>query len=115
MKATRDSFLAYARAREKNIISLIRQLVECESPSDDSAALDRFVSLMSPKSATPRGRGVIRCPRINLSSVASIFMSRRDLAPTAWRVGVPGHPRLDVVFEKKTWMAGTRSAMTMID
>jgi glutamate carboxypeptidase len=42
-----DPFLAYARAREKNIVALIRQLVECESPSDDPAALDRFVALMS--------------------------------------------------------------------
>jgi glutamate carboxypeptidase len=41
-----DPFLGYARANQKNIIDLIRQLVECESPSDDSAALDRFVSLM---------------------------------------------------------------------
>jgi glutamate carboxypeptidase len=41
-----DSLLAYARAKQKNIIALIRQLVECESPSDDSRALTRFVSLM---------------------------------------------------------------------
>ena len=30
-----------------DIIALIRQMAECESPSDDPAALDRFVSLMS--------------------------------------------------------------------
>ena len=42
-----DPFLAYARAKQKDIIALIRLLVECESPSDDSAAIDRFVSLMS--------------------------------------------------------------------
>ena len=41
-----DSLLAYARAKQKSIIDLIRLLVECESPSDDSVALDRFVSLM---------------------------------------------------------------------
>ena len=29
-----DPFLAYARAKQKEIIALIRQLVECESPSD---------------------------------------------------------------------------------
>src|SRR6266702_2135722 len=41
-----DPLLAYARAKQKNIIALIRQLVECESPSDDGEALDRFISLM---------------------------------------------------------------------
>ena len=41
-----DPFLAYARAKQKNIIELIRLLVECESPSDDASALDRFVDLM---------------------------------------------------------------------
>ena len=42
-----DPLLAYARAKQNDIIALIRLLVECESPSDDRAALDRFVSLMS--------------------------------------------------------------------
>jgi glutamate carboxypeptidase len=41
-----DSLLAYARAKQKNIIALIEQLVKCESPSDNRDALDRFVSLM---------------------------------------------------------------------
>ena len=41
-----DTFLAYARAKQKSIIDLIRLLVECESPSDDASALDRFVDLM---------------------------------------------------------------------
>jgi glutamate carboxypeptidase len=42
-----DPFLAYAQSRQENIVALIRQLVECESPSDSPDALDRFVSLMS--------------------------------------------------------------------
>ena len=42
-----DPFLAYARAKQKDIIGLIRLLVECESPSGDTVALDRFVSLIS--------------------------------------------------------------------
>lgn len=42
-----DPILDYARAHQPNIIALIRQMVECESPSDDRAALDTFVSLMS--------------------------------------------------------------------
>lgn len=42
-----DSFLAHAQANQRKIVDLIRELVECESPSDDRAALDRFVSLIS--------------------------------------------------------------------
>lgn len=42
-----DSLLRFARSEQKHIIALIRQLVECESPSDDAVALDRFVALMS--------------------------------------------------------------------
>jgi glutamate carboxypeptidase len=42
-----DVFLDFAQTKQKNIISLIRQMVECESPSDSPAALDQFVSLMS--------------------------------------------------------------------
>ncbi len=42
-----DALLRYAREKQPDIVALIRLLVECESPSDDAAALDRFVSLMS--------------------------------------------------------------------
>lgn len=42
-----DAFLAYAQSKQNSIVALIRQLVECESPSDSPEALDRFVSLMS--------------------------------------------------------------------
>lgn len=42
-----DSILSEARARQKQIIALIRELVECESPSDDPAAVNRFVDLLA--------------------------------------------------------------------
>ena len=29
-----DSFLRYAREKQKDIITLIREFIECESPSD---------------------------------------------------------------------------------
>jgi glutamate carboxypeptidase len=41
-----DSLLVAARARQKEIVALIRELVECESPSDDPAAVNRFVDLL---------------------------------------------------------------------
>lgn len=42
-----DSILFEARSRQKQIIALIRELVECESPSDDPAAVNRFVDLLA--------------------------------------------------------------------
>jgi glutamate carboxypeptidase len=42
-----DPILSHARARQQEIIALIRRMVECESPSDDARAVDRFVDLLA--------------------------------------------------------------------
>ena len=42
-----DPILSYIQARQPEIIALIRQFVECESPSDDPAAVNRFVELVA--------------------------------------------------------------------
>jgi len=42
-----DPFLRYARQRQKDIIALIREFVECESPSDHPPSVNRFVELMA--------------------------------------------------------------------
>ena len=42
-----DSFLRYAREKQKDIVALIRELVECESPSDHPASVNRFVDLLA--------------------------------------------------------------------
>jgi glutamate carboxypeptidase len=42
-----DRILAYLRAKQPKIVALTRQLVECESPSDDAVAVGRFVELVS--------------------------------------------------------------------
>jgi len=42
-----DPILAYLAARERPIAALIRQFVECESPSDNPAAVNRFLELVS--------------------------------------------------------------------
>jgi glutamate carboxypeptidase len=41
-----DPILTEARSRQKQIVALIREMVECESPSDDPAAVNRFVDLL---------------------------------------------------------------------
>ena len=40
------SFLRYAIEKQAEIISLIREMVECESPSDSAPHVDRFVDLV---------------------------------------------------------------------
>jgi glutamate carboxypeptidase len=42
-----DSILSYVQGRQPEIIALIRQFVECESPSDDAAAVQRFNDLVA--------------------------------------------------------------------
>src|ERR1035437_5428959 len=42
-----DSILSYARARQAEMVAQIRQFVECESPSDNPSAVNRFVELVS--------------------------------------------------------------------
>ena len=46
-----DPVLAYTQSHLSEIIDLIRELVECESPSDDPAAVNRFVELFAAKVA----------------------------------------------------------------
>jgi glutamate carboxypeptidase len=56
-----DSILSFTRAHESEMTAMLRRFVECESPSDDRAAVDRFVDLASDtlapfaKIKTPRG------------------------------------------------------------
>jgi len=42
-----DPILRYARQKQKNIIALIREFVECESPSDHPPSVNRFVDLLA--------------------------------------------------------------------
>ena len=42
-----DSYLRYARKNQKDIVALIREFVECESPSDSPSNVNRFVDLLS--------------------------------------------------------------------
>jgi len=42
-----DVLLRYARQKEGEIVTLIREFVECESPSDNPASINRFTDLMA--------------------------------------------------------------------
>jgi glutamate carboxypeptidase len=42
-----DRILAHIQGQQAEIVGLIRRMVECESPSDDARAVDRFVDLVA--------------------------------------------------------------------
>lgn len=42
-----DAFLSYVRDQQPELIALLQRLVECESPSDDPVAVNRFVDLVA--------------------------------------------------------------------
>src|SRR5882724_6183429 len=44
-----DQLLRYAKHKQKDMIALIRELVECESPSDSPEAIRRFTDLFASK------------------------------------------------------------------
>jgi len=46
-----DPILAHVRRRQPDIIAFIQELVECESPSDDAAAINRLVDLIAARLA----------------------------------------------------------------
>jgi glutamate carboxypeptidase len=46
-----DTCLGFARSKQREIVALIRELVECESPSDDARAVNRFVELIAARVA----------------------------------------------------------------
>jgi glutamate carboxypeptidase len=50
-----DQILAWARDKQNEFIAFLRELVECESPSDDAAAVGRLVELLQSR-LTPLGR-----------------------------------------------------------
>src|SRR5579871_4191906 len=42
-----DRFLRYARQKQRDIVALTREFVECESPSDHPPSVNRFVDLIT--------------------------------------------------------------------
>ena len=41
-----DPVLAWAQRKQSDVVAFLREMVDCESPSDDPAAVSRFVDLM---------------------------------------------------------------------
>ena len=91
-----DSILSLVRAREPEMIATIRRFVECESPSDDAAALGRFLDLVS-DTVSP----FARVRRVGMHLVCEMQLPGRK---KSGRILVLGHS--DTV-----WPAGTLRAM----
>jgi glutamate carboxypeptidase len=91
-----DSLLSFVRARESEMIARIRQFVECESPSDDPAAIRRFTELVS-DTVSP----IAHVRRIGTHLVCEMRLPGRK---KTGRILVLGHS--DTV-----WPLGTLSAM----
>ncbi|HWC96033.1 MAG TPA: M20 family metallopeptidase [Candidatus Sulfopaludibacter sp.] len=60
-----NSILSYVQGRQSEIVELIRRFVECESPSDDAAAIQRFTELVAdtvaPYAKVKRTAGQLVC------------------------------------------------------
>jgi hypothetical protein len=55
-----DPVLGWMRLKQKEITAFLRELVECESPSDDAAAVNRMGELFA-----ERVTGLAKVKRIN--------------------------------------------------
>lgn len=55
-----DPILAHVRSKQNELIAFLRQLVECESPSEDAAAIDRFADLFADSVS-----GLARCRTVS--------------------------------------------------
>jgi len=91
-----DPILRYAQSKQSAAIALIRQFVECESPSDDAAAVNRFASLLAesvkdiakvrPHFAASRGRN-LRCEFLLPGAVKKGQILALGHSDTVWPLG----------------------------
>ncbi|MBL8209239.1 MAG: M20 family metallopeptidase [Bryobacterales bacterium] len=96
-----DPILNYVASRERDLIALLREMVECESPSDDPAAINRFVDLMAAK---VQGKAEVRTfPGGKYGKHAQLIF-----APTVKR---PGKQLLALGHSDTVWPMGTLKTM----
>jgi glutamate carboxypeptidase len=55
-----DPLLSWMRLKQKELIAFLREMVECESPSDDASAVDRMGELFADRVA-----GIAKVKRLN--------------------------------------------------
>lgn len=97
------ALLAGARRQQKALIRLTRELVECESPSDEKAAVDRCVALAAERFTSSGGRVKVH-PQKRFGNLLEARFGPRRWGGDAGRVLLLGH--LDTV-----WPLGTLKTM----
>jgi len=94
-----DELLSYARAHRPQIIELIREMVECESPSRDAAAVARMADLVASKA-----EGEAKVRRLRGGHLRCEFRLPGKRTRASRQILVLGH--LDTV-----WPLGTLASM----
>ena len=70
-------FLAFARSKQSELIALIRELVECESPSDHPPSVNRFVDLLATKlDGRPRCGPSRAAASAGICALSSLYRAR---------------------------------------
>jgi glutamate carboxypeptidase len=99
-----DPILEWIECRREELIALLRELVECESPSDDAASINRFQELLVARSA-----GLAR-PKFTKSAGAYGRNLLLDFALPGPRRKMPGRI-LGVGHADTVWSLGTLRSM----
>jgi glutamate carboxypeptidase len=99
-----DSIPAWMEGRREELIALLREMVECESPSDDAASVNRFQELLVARSA-----GLAR-PKFTKSAGAYGRNLLLDFALPELRRKAPGRI-LGVGHADTVWGLGTLRSM----
>jgi glutamate carboxypeptidase len=99
-----DPILEWIECRREELIALLRELVECESPSDDAASINRFQELLVARSA-----GLAR-PKFTKSAGAYGRNLLLDFALPGPRRKMPGRI-LGIGHADTVWGLGTLRSM----
>ena len=100
------TILSHVERRESEITALIRKFVECESPSDDPAAVNRFVELVSDTVASFAKVKTIRGGRFGPQLICEMALPGRKKSGH----GAPGQI-LALGHSDTVWPMGTLRAM----
>lgn len=105
-----DSLLSWALARESEMIGLARELVECESPTGDRPAVDRFVELMADTMAPLAGVRKVPGDAYGKHVVCDVKLPRGRKRRSKAGSGAPGQI-LVLGHSDTVWPAGTLRTM----
>ena len=92
-----DPLLAYAQAKQDDIITFLREMVECESPSGDPGAIERFADLVEARVAD-----IARVRRVRAKGFGPHLLCEFDLPGRGKRGQVLALGHSDTVYDVGT-------------